>query len=371
MGYKFDCRHFTGYKPCRFARPCDGCDRYEVPGRRIAIISLEALGAVLRSTVLLPPLRRRHPDAHITWITLANAVPLLRNNPMIDDLIIVEDKQQALLQYLSFDELLVVDKSRQAGALAMMMKAAEKRGFGLNEQGVIYPLTEEASYQFDVGLDDDLKFYRNEKPETRMVTESMGLRWERDPYVLQLTETEKEEVARRRDNLVGEARGVIGYSTGCSVLYPYKKFTVPFSIELIRKWRHHFPDYVVALMGGREDQERNAAMKDAFADDPLVVSTPCDQGLRSGLMWMDTADVILSGCSLGLHIAIALQKPLLTWFGVSCAQEIDLYDRGVKLKAAVSCSPCWKKSCSQEPKCYDEVSMEELVDGTARVLQMI
>ena len=382
MAYRFDCKYFTGYKPCAWKRPCDGCSHYEPVTKRIAVVSLEALGAVLRSTCLLPAIKRQWPGCHVTWITYPNAKALLDNNHLIDRLLVVDATTQAVLEHLKFDVLLAVDKSIEAGALAERVQATDKRGFGLDTNGVIRPLNPEANYQYDVGLSDELKFFINQKAETQQITESMALPWQRDPYVLDLREAELAEVAVRRAGMLNRSassgsgfpadaapwRAIIGYNTGCSLLYPYKKFTVERSIEVIRMWREAFPDCAVALLGGREDTERQAAMKAAFANDDGVINTPTTGGLRSGMLWMDAADMVLSGCSLGMHIAVALKKPVIAWFGVSCSQEVDLYDRGVKIQAAVACSPCWKKTCTNEPKCLNEVSVEGIRSATADIL---
>ncbi len=371
MEYRTDCVYFNGYKPCRYKRVCAGCPHYSRAEQRILIISLEALGAVLRSTCLLAPIKRRYPNSHITWLTFANARPLLDCNPQIDRIMTYSDRVLPVLDHLKFDVAYVVDKSMLAGALGERVHAREKFGFGLDERGNIAPLSSEADYQYAVGLDDNLKFFVNQKPETQQITETMGLPWQRDPYLFAMSDDEKSEVRQRRATILAEtgAVGIIGYSTGCSLLYPYKKFTVERSIEIIRGFRETYPDYAVALLGGQEDSDRNLAMKQAFADDPRVVMTPTTGGLRSGILWMDTADMILTGCSLGLHISIALKKKTLTWFGVSCAQEIDLYDLGIKLYAQVSCSPCWKKSCDQPIKCYDMVSAAKIVEQTGVLLR--
>lgn len=370
MSYKFDCRYFTGYKPCQFKRPCGGCPHYSPVKFRVCIVSLEALGAVLRSTVLLEPIRRKFPGAHITWITYSSARPLLENNHQIDRIINLDGKTNQLIDHLEFDLLMAVDKSLEAGALSERIRAKQKFGFGLTPQGAIRPLNVEADYQYRVGLDDELKFKINQKPETQQLTETMALEWTRSDYVLDLTVDEKKEVATRRASVLQPGtRGVIGYNTGCSLLFPYKKFTVERAIEVIRHWRQQLPDFTVALLGGREDEERQAKMKAAFASDNRVVNTPTTGGLRSGVLWMDTADVVLSGCSLGMHIAIALQKHVIAWFGVSCLQEVDLYDRGVRIQSDVTCSPCWKKSCDREPKCYDKVAPEIIGDATVKIVK--
>ena len=369
MGYNFECGLFTGYKPCRYKRSCDLCELYQRVDTRIAIISLEALGAVLRSTVLLQPLRRKFGACHITWITYPNAKSLLQNNPLIDRIVTVEASTIALLHHLKFDYLFAVDKSLESGALAETLGATHKFGFGLTSKGVIRPLSVEAEYQYAVGLDDQLKFFTNQKPETQQITETMGLKWERDEYVLALSKEESENVRVRRAAMLHDGgRGIIGYNTGCSTLYPYKKFTVERSIELIAQWRKHFPDHFVALLGGREDAERQRAMKLAFADDERVINTPTDEGLRSGILWMDASDIVFTGCSLGLHIGVALKKKMIAWFGVSCAHEIDLYDRGFKLIGEVSCTPCWRKQCDNNPKCYDKVDIDKIVMSTQDLL---
>ena len=96
MTYKFDCRHFTGYKPCQYKRPCDGCSHYNKVEHRIAVVSLEALGAVLRSTCLLPRIVDKYPGAHVTWITYRASEALLENNPYIDRVIFADGSTAAL-----------------------------------------------------------------------------------------------------------------------------------------------------------------------------------------------------------------------------------------------------------------------------------
>jgi len=366
--YKTDCRHFTGYKPCRFKRACLDCPNYDQVKTRVAIVSLEAMGAVLRSTVLLEPIRAKYPGVHITWITLPMCVPLLENNPLIDQLIALSPKTTAAIQYLEFDVLFGVDKSLEAGALASSMRASQKFGFGLDRNGVITPLSPHGDYQYEVGLNDELKFKINQMTENEQITKSMNLEYKRDPYILELTKAEKELVMKRRGEILQGKRGVIGYNTGCSLLFPYKKFTIERAAETIAMWRSKFPDYVVTLLGGPEDEERQLQMKSQFLDDPFVVNTPTTGGLRNGILWMDTSDLVLSGCSLGMHIAIALKKNVIAWFGVSCIQEVDLYDRGIKIQANVPCSPCWRKSCSNEPKCYDQVSVPDIASATKKLL---
>ena len=72
-----DCRFFSGYKPCGKNDICSSrCPFKESAEPRILIVHLEALGAVLRATVILRALKRKWPAAHITWVTNPGAAAL-------------------------------------------------------------------------------------------------------------------------------------------------------------------------------------------------------------------------------------------------------------------------------------------------------
>jgi heptosyltransferase-2 len=92
-----------------------------------------------------------------------------------------------------------------------------------------------------------------------------------------------------------------------------------------------------------------------------VISSPCNQGLRDGIVSMATCDLVISGDSLGMHIAIALKKFVIAWFGPTVANEIELYGRGVKVMSQAECGPCWKRHCQKEIMCYDLVPLEEII----------
>ncbi len=365
MFYNYDCRWFTGYKPCKHKRACLDCPHFDRVETKILIISLEAMGAVLRSTCLLPPIKRKFPRSKIVWLTKKVSRGLLLQNPYIDQIMVLDETTSACLAAMQFDVVYSVDKSLEAGALAFSARAKEKYGFGINETGVIVPLTPHADYLYQVGLDDELKFYKNQQTETQMITEAMALPWQRDPYVLDFSQQERDQIEAFRAQWHDRpGRLLFGFNTGCSLLYPYKKFTVQRSVEILKQLRKELPDMRIVLLGGPEDTERHQEIMDVIKEDPHVINSPTDQGIRTGLCAMAATDIVLSGCSLGLHMAIGLKKPTVAWFGVSCSQEIDLYEKGVKLEAEVSCSPCWRKACNNEPKCYDMVSPQRILQAT-------
>jgi heptosyltransferase-2 len=113
----------------------------------------------------------------------------------------------------------------------------------------------------------------------------------------------------------------------------------------------------IVLLGGPEDTERNFQIGKDFE----ISQSPTRLGLKDGHVSVQACDLIVTGDSLGMHMAIARKKYVVAWFGPTCAHEIDLYDRGVALIAKVECSPCWKKSCDKINMCYDQIKIEEVI----------
>jgi heptosyltransferase-2 len=126
-------------------------------------------------------------------------------------------------------------------------------------------------------------------------------------------------------------------------------------------------DIKIVLLGGPEDTKRNQEIAYGMP----VTLTPTDAGLRDGLISTSACDIIVTGDSLGMHMGIALEKWTVAWFGPTCAQEIDLYDRGVKVITKAACSPCWLRSCHKETMCYDQVDLNELVEGVEKGIEWI
>lgn len=355
------CKHFNGYKPCFPDTRCyEDCVDFDPIGTKILIVNLDAMGNVLVTTSILPAIKRKYPQSHITWITLKNAAPLLQNNPHLDKVYLWEPESWLILQHLSFDVVLNVDKSQRSCAFTMSVKAKEKLGFGLNSNGAIVPFNKEAEENYLLGLDDHLKFRVNQKTVPQILCEQFKLRYKRDQYVLNMTETESAFCNEYKHNAgLDLADLIVGFNTGCSELYPNKKMTIDQHVELIHRLST-LRGIKLVLVGGPEDTQRNAEIVRRVGD--KVVSTPTAEGVRRGLCYINLCDVIISGDSFGMHAAIGLKMHVLVWFGVSCWTEIDLFGRGEKLiPEGLACSPCWKKECPYNLECIQMIDLDSVV----------
>lgn len=367
------CRRFNGYKPCAQSSVCDrsSCAAFESIGARVLIVHLEALGAVLRSTSLLRAVRARYPRAQITWVTKAPAQALLAHLDDIDRVLTTSGDDLLRLAALEFDVALVIDKSLAAAGLLRHTRVAEVRGFRADPlSGAIVPANSEAMELWRLGLSDHEKFFVNTKSEQRLTHEALDLGpYRRDEYQIRLSPEENRLAEHRRRQWASSGCPVIGVNTGCSPALPAKKLSVKGHRALIGRLLAdpRLAGATIVLLGGPEDTLRNQAIAEGL---PVELS-PTDRGLRDGLASVAACDMVFSGDSLGMHMAIGLKKWVVAWFGPSCAHEIDLFDRGVKILSRAACSPCWKSSCQQPVMCYDQVDFDQISDALARGLSWL
>jgi len=357
-----DCKRFTGYKPCFPNTTCNKeCVDHDPIGKRILIVNLDAMGAVLQTTAMLPAIKRKYPQSHISWITLKNSFRLLDHNPYLDAVYVWEPESLLILQQIEFDVVYSVDKTARACAFVNTLKAKTKLGFGLNAKKQIIPLNKEAEYFYLLGLDDELKFKKNTQYGTQIVQEAMKLPYQRDEYVLNLSDEELQFCNQYKNkNGLNNDKLIVGFNTGCSHLYPNKKMTIEQHVALIEEL-YKISGVQLALLGGPEDTERNAEIVRRVGNKVLNTSTM--EGVRRGLCYENICDVVITGDSFGMHAAIGLKKYVIVWFGLSCWSEIDLYDRGIKLiPEGLHCAPCWKKVCPYNLECIQMIDLQKIID---------
>ena len=358
MNPTIDCKDFNGYKPCRPGWLCETCQEQKPRGKKILIINLDALGAVLMTTALLPAIKRKDPQSTVHWVTLPMAIPLLQNNPYIDKLWPYDFETISILQAIKYDKIYSIDKAYRSDALANLVRAEEKLGFALDENGAITHFNPEAEYTYRLGIDDDLKFKKNQVTGIQFLARAMTLDYQGEDYVLELTPEEKAwAAAYRRNNGIEKNDIVIGFNTGCSDLFPNKKMTIEQHLELIGRIQNELPNVRIMLLGGKAESQRNKEIKDRAG--AFIINSPTDEGIRRGMVYVDACDLVITGDTSAMHMAIALKKYVVVWFGLSCASEIELFGRGERIIPDLDCSPCWKKSCDTL-ECIKKLDMDAI-----------
>ncbi len=362
------CKNFSGYKPCLSYKNCleNGCQNENAEtkiGEKILLISLDALGNVLDNTALLPALKRKFPVSTVYWLTMPNAEKILSNIKQIDKIYTWTDEDRMILRNIQFDYVLNADKSVYACAFTNEVNSKNKLGFVLNEDGKIIPANETAMYNYLMGNDDELKFRKNTRSGIDILHETFELEFKKDEYTFTLSEDEKQFVTEYKKEInYDKSKIYVGFNTGCSELFPNKKMTIEQHVSLIAHFLKN-EKLKIVLLGGREDTERNKTIYNSFSknEQDKIINTPTTLGLRKGACVMDIADIVITGDTFGMHMAIGLKKYIIAWFGLSCAAEIELFGRGEKLvPEGLECSPCWKRVCPYNLECIQMIDLEKI-----------
>ena len=364
----WDCKFFLGDRPCVWHKQTGvlcTCDHYERVEERLLIVKLDAMGDVLRSTALLPPLAEVHPRAAITWITRKESVPLLQGNPYVSEVLELGPEALVHLQTRRFDRVINLDASKVSAALAAAARSDRKDGFVLDERGFVQPTNEAARRWLEAGVFDDIKRQGCSTYQDRMA-DILGLAGRKHHYVFDLA---PDEVKRARAHLgsigLDFGRPVIGLNTGAGGRWPLKQWREDGYLELVARVDRR-EDAQFLLLGGPGERDRNERLKSA-SKVPLL-DPGCDNTARHFAALLSHSDVVVTGDTLAMHLSLALGKRTVVLFGPTSAAEIELYGLGEKVVPKMECLSCYKTSCDFVPNCMDLISTDMVEGAVVRQL---
>jgi len=334
--------------------------------QRILIIKLGSIGDVLRTTPILYGLKDRFPESKITWLTYEESLEILEENKFIDRLFSLKLENVLGLLSEEFDLLINLDKDYPALALANLIKAEQKKGFGMDKNGNITALNPASEYSLRLGLDDDLKFYKNKKTYQELIFECAELPYSLDyEYILELPK-ESLEFAERffSQEKIKSDDILIGISTGAGKRFANKMLPVEKMVEILERLNKKLKVKII-LLGGPLEIEINKKIKSLLSF-PVI-----DSGyskIKNFSAIVKRCNLVISGDTLTLHIAVALKRNLVALFGPTCAQEIELYGRGEKIISPIECAPCYKKICDKRPNCMDLIDLDKIYNISLKLL---
>jgi ADP-heptose:LPS heptosyltransferase len=345
-----DCIHFNGYKPCKPHKEtgvhCPDCDRYRPATVRILVLKVGLAGEVLRCTPLLRKLRELYPQADITWVT---AFPDFVPARWVDRLLKYSWETALRLQAERFDLLLSLDKDFDVCALAQRIQAKERRGFGLNEFGKIVPLDDRTTHKWSTGIWDDLML-ANTRHYVQEIFEICGFGWNGETYLL-------EDVTKASPKPTG--RKVIGLNTGTSAvwttrIWPEENWKA-LAIALQSR------GYGVLLLGGPLEEEKNRRLAEATGAEYRGVVP-----FRQFFTLIEGTDAVVTAVTMALHVAIALEKPVILFNNIFNRHEFHLYGRGEILEPGLSCQGCYKPRFDTKcpvANCMELVSVDRVLSA--------
>jgi len=350
---KEDCSYFFGDRPCDYHKKkgikCDDCEYYSPINFKILIIKLDAMGDVLRTTSILPPLKIKYEDSHITWCTRKESIELLRNE-YIDELIAFEDDAVPRLLSEKFDLIINFDSSKRSSALAALAKGVIRKGFVLDEKGFVMPTSDAARQWLSMSAFDDYKI-SNQKSYQEIIYNILDLDSEIALPVIQLKEKKTYKKFFINKFKIDNNKLTIGLNTGVgnkwtSKGWPYKRWEE--LLILLKNVKCN-----VLLLGGSAECEQNKQLAKKFVS---AMNTGCENSVAEFAHIVNLCDLIVTCDTFALHVATAFKKKIVALFGPTSMNEIYLYGNGIKVKAESDCKCYYEKNCKESVSCMENIS---------------
>ena len=367
----FDCRFFLGDRPCVWHKTTGvlcRCDHYEPVEQRILIVKLDAMGDVLRTTALLPPLAAAHPRAAITWITRRESRPLLERNPYISEILTYGDDALVQLEARTFDRVINLDAGKTSAALAAAANASRKDGFVLDPRGFVQPTNAAARRWLEMGVFDDLK-RQGRRTYQDLMADIIDVAGCPHGYVLELTKQERAVgLSHLRRLGVDFKRPLIGLNTGAGRRWELKQWREDGYLNLIERLaRKHDVQFV--LLGGPEERERHERLR--AGSNHVLIDAGCDNPVRHFAALVGACDLVITGDTLAMHLSLALRRRTIVLFGPTSSAEIELYGLGEKVVPRMDCLSCYKMTCDFVPNCMDLITTDMVEAAVERQWQAI
>jgi heptosyltransferase-2 len=342
---------------------------------KILIIKLSALGDVLRTTVILPGLKKRQPGADIDWMTRLEAIEILSGNPYISELLFIDTVEgRETVARRRYDMILNLEEDIEACILAARLAGAssprpEIVGF-YAEEGTVRP-TPTAREWFDMSAlgerprNDELK-QANRKTHREIMGEIAGVDVTEVGPILVVSDHAKRRAHEFEEHCRLKATdAVVGLNTGAGGRWERKAWPAGHTIELARRLVAELRVRPI-LFGGPNEKERNAEIASAVGPDLLDAGTENTIQEFAGLV--NLCSLMVVSDSLAVHISTALGKKTIVLIGPTSAAEIDIYGRGAKIVSPVDCVCCYKTRCDREPHCMAAIPVETVFEEVKRWL---
>lgn len=351
VSLKTDCLHARGDIPCKPHKlhgvRCDDCSYYQQRSGRILIIKLGATGDVIRTSVLLKPLRERYPNHEIWWLTQTpEVVP-----SSVEKRLHYTADNVLTVQHVPFDVAINLDKDLHACALMSSINAKEHFGFTLVD-GLPGPVNELAQHKFITGVFDDVN-KANTVSYPQEIIELCGLTYQRQEYVM--------DAPSPSPLTIPEGRGsVVGLNTGCGDRWIAREWPIESWISLIEMLKG--AGHRVLLLGGPAEHERNVMLKERTGalyegTFPLAVFPSI----------VNTCDVVVTAVTMALHVAIALKKRVVLMNNIFNKHEFELYGRGVLIEPEKTCTCFFQHDCTNpEYRCMNYLRPETIFNAVVQ-----
>ena len=332
------------------------------PPRKILIIKPSAIGDVVHALPVLNLIRRKWPEAHVSWLVTPACAGLLERHPQLDEVIRFERREFGRGWR----------SPRVALDLVRFMRSLRERRFdlivdlqGLFRSGWFAAVTRAA---FRVGPANAREgawlFYTHRVPTgtpeqhaiDRYLTVAEALGCERGPVEFHFAVDDADRTAVAAMVPPGPFAVLMPGANWPTKQWPVERFAA-----LVAPIRERFG--MESVVAGGADVAGLAARI------PGATHLAGKTSLRQLVALLERAGLVIANDSGPMHIAAALGRPLVTPYGPTNPVRTGPYRREDSvIRLDIPCSPCYSRRCSHT-SCLRWLKIDPVLELAGRQVQ--
>lgn len=309
--------------------------------RRICFIKPSALGDVIQALPVLHGMRKRWPKAQISWVLNQSFAPLLRGHPDLHSVIEFRRHSRGFSRLKSFWQLgkrlrsehfdLTIDQQGllRSGVMTWITRSARRVGFSHAREGATFAYTDK------IAVD-----WREVSAVTRNWEMMKVFGCQSEPPAPQLALTDQER-HWAKEQLAHLPRPLLAIHPGAQ--WQTKRWPPEHFATLAKQAREAFGVGIVLVGGPGESSLCEPILSTLHGN---VLNLAEKTTLRQLAAVLAEADVYLSGDSGPMHLAAAVNTPVVAVFTCTSPVRAGPYGIGHRIvQTQVACAASYLKKC--------------------------
>lgn len=325
------------------------------------------IGDCVMATPVLRELKEAFPQATLTAMAESGAAELLQEDPFIDELyrfsrpsgwLHRQENRQVIqqIQKGGYDLGVLLTNSFSSAWWFWRGKVSLRLGYAMH--GRSFLLSEAVPPSSDPSLHQVASY--------QALLEPLGISASSHLPCLYLSEEEKEGAKMRMQRHgIAPEHIVVGINPGAA--YGSAKCWLPSRFRHLTSRLLENPLVRVVYFGTA--QQKQLLQDICVGLPPRVINLAGETSVRELMALIDHCDIFLSNDSGPMHIASALDTPLLALFGSTSPVKTGPFGRSKVIDKEVECSPCFKRECPIDFRCMTRIEVEEVYTTLQQLIQ--
>jgi lipopolysaccharide heptosyltransferase I len=340
--------------------------RFATPPQRVLIIKPSAIGDVVHALPVLNLIRRGWPAARVSWLVTPTCAGLIEGHPQLHDIILFDRKRfgRALHSVNALHELRAFNRSLKSHQFDLVIDLQGLFRSGWMSWRTHAPVrvggtdSRELAWLFHTHRADVDRHTQHAVDRYLDVADFLGLG--RDPieFIFPTDDHDRRAVDEMlaQSGAAGEPIAVLLPASN----WPTKQWATERFAGLVRPLRERLG--LRAVLAGGPDA---AAIAPAIPD---TINFAGKTTLRQLVALLERTSLVIANDTGPMHVAAALNRPLVTVFGPTSPLRTGPYQRmDSVVRLDIACSPCFARTCWHH-SCLRGLGIDPVIEACARQL---